>query len=324
MRWRRALDPQAWQNLGLEVDASVRSLRLPPVIADPQGMPSPATVDGLVIRWPRVTRPAVVGRMLAPLRRAIGRYVRLEVADIPQPVSSVVLTEFLNGSKAHTVALDFHDFPTFRDEELVKSCLVYFKAQYRRGGYAFPQVVPGGHMTDKGTIYWYLRYLRELRDRQDFACDAYGRFGLRFNAELRRRAVEALSTQRRFDFRGGFDSVSRATFLKEIAQSRVCIDLPGQADAISCRLISCLAIGACIVGPRPKNELNAQLVDRVHVAWTRDDQSDLVDLCEYYIENDDAREKMASEARRFFDQHLHADSLAAYYINTCVTHLASA
>jgi Glycosyl transferases group 1 len=325
MRWRRALDPYAWQNLGLEVDAAVRSLHLPPVTADPHWIPLPATVDSLLIRWPRETQPAVMGlgRMLAPVRRAIGRYAQLELADIPQPLGGVVITELLDGSRAHPVALDFHDLPTLRDEELVKNCLVYFKAQYRRGGYAFPQVMPGGHLTDKGTIYWYLRYLRDLRDRQDFACDVYGRFGLRFNAELRRQAVGTLSAQRRFDFRGGFDPVPRATFLKEMARSRVCIDLPGQADAISLRLISCLAIGACIVGPRPKNELPAPLIDRVHVAWTRDDQSDLVDLCEYYIENSDAREQMASEARRFFDQYLHADSLAAYYLSACVTRLAN-
>jgi len=49
--------------------------------------------------------------------------------------------------------------------------------------------VPGGFLTDKGTIYWYLPYLRRLRDRRDFICDVYGRFGLRFGAELRRRTA---------------------------------------------------------------------------------------------------------------------------------------
>jgi Glycosyl transferases group 1 len=324
MRLRRALDPGAWQNFGLEADAAVRSLRLAPVAADPRWTLDPASLDGLVFRWPRVTRPAVVGRMLAPVRRAMSRHIRLELADIYQPVSSVVLTELLDGSRVHPVAIDLHDFSTFRDEELVKSCLVYFKMQHRRDGYGLPQVVPGGHLTDKGTIYWYLPYLRELRDRQDFSCDVYGRFGLRFNADLRRHTVGVLSAQQRFAFQGGFEVVPRATFLKEIARSRVCIDLPGQADAFSLRLISCLAVGACIVGPRPKNELHAPLTDRVHVAWTRDDQSDLVDLCEYYIENNAAREQMVSETRRFFDRHLHPDSLAAYYLHTCVTRLADA
>ena len=102
MRWRRALDPYAWQNLGLEVDAAVRSLHLPPVIADPHWIPLPATVDSLLIRWPRETQPAVMGlgRMLAPVRRAIGRYARLELADIPQPLGGVFKWGY-SGPPAH-------------------------------------------------------------------------------------------------------------------------------------------------------------------------------------------------------------------------------
>jgi hypothetical protein len=36
------------------------------------------------------------------------------------------------------------------------------------------------------------------------------------------------------------------------------------------------------------------LVDRVHIAFTREDQSDLLDLCEHYVRNEDAREAMAA------------------------------
>jgi hypothetical protein len=323
-RWRKALEPKSVGNLAAEVGASSRSLGLPPVVADPQWTIDPAGLEGFVLRWPRVTRPAVVGRMLVPMRRAMCHHVRLELADIHQPVSSVILTELVGRGKVYPVAIDLHDFPSFRDMELVKRCLVYFKMQYQSGGYGISQVVPGGYLTDKGTIYWYLRYLRQLRDRRDFTCDVYGRFGLRFGADLRRRTVGVLSKEQRFHFQGGLGTVPRASFLKEIARSRVCIDLPGQADAFCPRLISYMAVGACIVGPRPKNELNAPLIDRVHVAWTCDDQSDLVDLCEYYVKNEDAREQMVAATRNFFDRYLHAESLAAYYLHVCVSRLSEA
>lgn len=323
-RWRKALEPKSVGNLAAELGASSRSLGLPPVVADPQWTIDPAGLDGFVLRWPRVTRPAVVGRMLVPVRRAMSHHVRLELADIHQPVSSVVLTELVGRGRAYPVAIDLHDFSSFRDVELVKRCLVYFKMQHRRGGYGIPQVVPGGFLTDKGTIYWYLPYLRQLRDRRDFICDVYGRFGLRFGAELRRRTAGILSEQQRFNFQGGLVTVPRARFLKEIARSRVCIDVPGQDDAFCCRLISYMAVGACIIGPRPKNELNAPLIDGVHVAWTRDDQSDLVDLCEYYVKNQDAREQMVAATRNFFDRYLHAESLAAYYLHVCVSRLSEA
>lgn len=322
-RWQKVMQPSALRNAALEVGASVCSLGAPPVTAEPRWTLDPALLDGLVLRWPRSTRPAVVGRMLTPVRRAIGRHVRVEVADMHQPVSSVVLMELVAGSKVYPVAIDLHDFSSFRDEELVRRCLVYFKMQHQRGGYDIPQVVPGGYLTDKSTIYFYLPYLRKLRDRQDFTCDVYGRFGLRFGADLRRRTVELLEKQRRVAFRGGLKTVSRATFLREIARSRVCIDLPGQDDAFCCRTISYLAVGACIVGTRPKNELNGPLIDRVHVAWAQDDQSDLVDLCEYYVEDDDARERMVSETRLFFDRYLHAESLAAYYLSVCGSRLTA-
>ena len=322
VRWQKAIDPEAWQNVVLEAGAAVRSLHLPPVVAAPEWPLDHERLSDLRVRWPRETRPAYDGRVLLPLRRPIGRHVRLELAHIPQPVSSVVLIEVVNGNRAHRVAIDLHDLSSFRDVELVRSCLVYFKMQHRIGGYSIPHVVPGGVLFDKGTIYWYLPYLRRLRDRKAFSCDVCGRFGLRFNAELRRRTVETLSTQQRFAFRGGLRRVPRPSFLKEIARSRVCIDLPGQGDAFSFRTIDYLAVGACIVGTRPKNELPAPLIDRVHMAFTRDDQSDLIDLCEYYIENEDAREQMVTATRRFFDRYLHADSLAAYYLHTCLARLA--
>ena len=319
-----ALEPATLRNLGLEVGASLRSAGLPPIAADPQWKVDPASLEGFVLRWPRETKPAVVGRMLAPIRRAMNLYVRVELADIYQPMGSIVLAELQAGGKAYPVVIDLHDFPLFQDPELVKRSLAYFKMQYQSGGYDIPQVVPGGYLTDKGTIYWYLRHLRQLRDRREFTCDVYGRFGLRFGAELRRKTVGILTEQQRISFHGGLQRVPRATFLKEIAQSRVCIDLPGQADAFCPRLISYMAIGACIVGPRPKNELHAPLIDRVHVAWTRDDQSDLVDLCQYYVENDDAREQMVAQTRLFFDRYLHAESLAAYYLYTCISRLSEA
>ena len=256
-----------------------------------------------------------------PLRRALARRVRLTLADIAQPVSSVVVIELVDGEEVHRIAVDIHDLSSFRDEALVRSCLVYFKMQHRRGGYGLPNVVPGGYGSDKGTIYWYLPYLRALRDRRIFSTDVYGRFGLKFEAQIRRKTLETLQQQRRFAFEGGVPAVSRPTFLKEIARARVCIDLPGQGGALCYRTVSCLAIGTCVVAYPHRNELHMPLVDRVHIAFTREDQSDLLDLCEHYVRNEDAREAMALEARRFFDRYLHTDSLATYYLYTILERL---
>jgi hypothetical protein len=176
-------------------------------------------------------------------------------------------------------------------------------------------------MTDKATIYWYLPYLRALRDRHDYSYDVYGRFGMRFAADVRSRAMTLLREQSRFRFEGGGTTVSRAAFLKEIARARVCIDLPGNGDFCH-RLVSYLAVGSCVVGARPGNRLHVPLEDGTHVSWAQEDLGDLVDLCAYYLEDDDARERMAMESRRFFDRYLHPDSLAVYYLRTCLDRIA--
>ena len=226
--------------------------------------------------------------MRAPVRRAIGRYTSWELADIPQPLGGVVRPNCWTAAALIRSPSTSTTFLPSATRSSLRTASSTSSAQCQRRWLCLPSGRAGRPSEIRERSTGTCGTCGDLRDRQDFACDVYGRFGLRFNAELRRQAVGTLP-QRRFDFRGGFDPVPRATFLKEMARSRGCIDLPGQADAISLRLISCLAIGACIVGPRPKNELPAPLIDRVHVAWTRDDQSDLVDLCEYYIENSGAR-----------------------------------
>ena len=129
-----------------------------------------------------------------------------------------------------------------------------------------------------------------------------------------------LREQTEFRFEGGLKKVGYLEFLKEVARSKVCIDLPGEGD-FCFRLINYLAVGACVVGPRPRNVLNAPLLDRVHVAYTKDDLSDLVEVCRFYVENEEAREEMCRAGRDFFEKNLHMDNLTAYYLRSCLDRL---
>jgi hypothetical protein len=108
--------------------------------------------------------------------------------------------------------------------------------------------------------------------------------------------------------------------LREAAHARVCVDLPGNGPFCH-RLVDYLAIGACVVGPRHATNLHAELVDREHIVYCRDDLSDLVELCAHYVENDRAREEIGANAAGFFDEHLHPRQLAAYYLRTIDTRL---
>jgi hypothetical protein len=46
------------------------------------------------------------------------------------------------------------------------------------------------------------------------------------------------------------------------------------------------------------------------------DFSDLVEVCSYYLENQEAREEMCRRSLNFFDEYLHQDNVTAYYLRS--------
>lgn len=114
--------------------------------------------------------------------------------------------------------------------------------------------------------------------------------------------------------------VSYIDFLKEVAQSKICIDLPGLGD-FCFRLINYLAIGSFVIAYPHRTMLHVPLVDRKHIIYCKEDFSDLIELCEYYLENADQRETIARNACEFFDLNLHKDNLVRYYLRTCLNRL---
>jgi hypothetical protein len=69
--------------------------------------------------------------------------------------------------------------------------------------------------------------------------------------------------------------------MREVAQARVCIDLPGNGP-LCFRLIDYLTVGSCVVAPRPAARLHAPLSYGVIVVYCADDLSSLVEICALY------------------------------------------
>jgi hypothetical protein len=86
----------------------------------------------------------------------------------------------------------------------------------------------------------------------------YGRFNLSPSAETRGWAVSLLREQKAFTYKGGTEFRRYLECLVEVAEAKVCIDLPGYGD-FCFRLIDYLAIGSCVIGPRPSTRLHAPL-----------------------------------------------------------------
>ena len=240
--------------------------------------------------------------------------------DDVAPRGSAVRVRVEDGGAAHIVAFDNDDSPEI-EEAVADDVLLYFKTQYREGGYGRSNVVPAGYFLANVNAYRVLPLVRALRRVGRFRYDVYGRFGLRYGgAEIRRRAYELLSARRDFRFEGslfrypgGPDKVPYRTYLFEIPYAKVCVDLPGAGD-FTHRLVDYLAVGACVVRPAPSVRLPAQLVDGEHIVYCASDLSDLADVCAELVRDDEERERIARNAREFFDRNLHRDQLGAYYV----------
>jgi glycosyltransferase involved in cell wall biosynthesis len=241
-------------------------------------------------------------------------FTAVEPRPIPQPYKGVVIFEIRYQEDAIPVAVDYYDYEPI-NRECLERVPLYFKMQYRRSGYDDPRILPGGYIAGKQALYDYYSNLRELR-RRPHAYDVYARFGTfntRSSNAIRRQAVALLEHDDRFAFAGGTSLALYMQYLREAARARVCIDMPGNGP-FCFRLVEYLAMGCCVVAPRHATVMPAELQDREHIVYCQDDLSDLADLCMHYVENDQAREAVAANAARFFDEHLQPAQLAGHYL----------
>lgn len=306
--WRRlalATRPGAWRAAAAEQAWRLRH---------PSRHCSSERGDGTVVYWPTEYQHPNAATFVEPLRLGLERVATVERLPLPQPYRGIVSVFVQNAGGTFPVAIDYYDRTFVNDECLARSAR-YFKMQFLRSGYHDPRIVPGGYVAGKRSLYRHYRDLRRLR-RRPSAHAVYGRFGTRFAGEIRRKAVAILEGDSRIDFAGGTSPVLYMQSLREAARARICIDLPGNGP-LCYRLVEYLAIGCCIVAPRHRAAMHAELRDGEHLAYCQDDLSDLSELCLLLLARDDVRETMGANAARFFDEHLRPVRLARHYLRCC-------
>jgi hypothetical protein len=271
------------------------------------------------IYWPSAYQWSLARKWVGSLIGEFRQHLPVQFSDIPQPYRGIVLFQVAISGKLQTIAIDYSDASTIEIECLHKVSL-YFKMQYARDGYEWNWIVPGGFVPADASLYRHLSYLRQLRDRQVFTHDVYGRFGRHLGTAIRTRAVEVLVQQQKFHYEGGLKKVRYQRSLQEVAQSKVCLDLPGNGS-FCFRLVDYMAVGACIISYPHQTLLPSPLIDRQHIVYCQEDFSDLVELCAYYIENETAREQLCQQSRNYFDHYLDRSQLARYYLTTMQQYL---
>ena len=313
MNWSRVTSLDAWKGMALEA-----AWKFPRHRANGDFSPSwplnTRDLENVSIAWPAKYEWEVISKWVNPLQRGFSRYVHVEAAEIPQIYKKgIVLIEMRIHGKKHSVAIDCSDYPDI-NEDCARNCLVYFKMQFSCDGYGITNVIPGGFIPFNDDIYTYLPHVRALADKKAYRYDVYGRFGLEFAQDIRRKACSILASQNDFQWEGSLQLKRYCVSLSEVAQSRICIDLPGNGD-FCFRLIDYMAVGTCVIAVRHHTQLHVPLVDGMQIVYVKDDLSNLIDLCKFYLEQDEAREAVCRNARTHFDKYLHREQLAAYYLD---------
>lgn len=309
---RRALglatNPAAWQAAIAQQAWRVQGACAPPCNTDP-------LTDPLTIYWPVHYQHFNATHFVGPLHSGLAALTTVEPRQIAQPYEGIVLFEVRHRHATFPVAVDYFDVPSI-NRDCLKHAALYFKMQFLRSGYAAPNVLPGGYVAGKSSLYEHYGRLRRLREKP-FRFDVYGRFGLRFSADIRCRAVKLLRDAQQFQYTGGTGLALYMQSLREAARARICIDLPGQGP-FCYRLVEYLAMGCCIIAPRHAGAMHVELRDREHIIYCRDDLADLEALCVYYLAHAHARETIARNAATFFDEHLYPTRLARYYLRSLI------
>jgi hypothetical protein len=229
--------------------------------------------------------------------------------------------EFVMDGKPFPITIDYFDKMEHIEETALGNSALYLKMQYAEEGYpahaAGPPILPGGYVVPDKYTYFYLSAARTRADQPERQYDVYGRFSLHFATGIRRKALTALQEQQSFEYFGGDRPVRYSQHLIDAASSKVCLDLPGNGP-FCFRLIDYLATGCCIVAVRHRTRFPVPLVPGVHIAYVKEDLSDLVDVCQYYVENEAARTEMRKKSREYFDRYLERRQLASYYLKCCL------
>jgi hypothetical protein len=300
---------------GRVVDAFWRWRSTPPQPPGPLTWPIDEDVlREVVITWPGIYGWGPFRQWGEPLRLALGRFATIQVGEVPQPYKGVISFTLIHRQRIYRINIEVSDYLDL-NEEAYDHADLHFKMQWGLDGYGErPRLVPGGYLTNHPNIYAFLPRLRALRETATPLYDVHGRFGLSF--DFRRKALDILKASHAFRFFGGQSKVPYGSFLREVARSKICIDLPSYSP-ITFRLIDYLAVGCCVIGPPHLSRLHVPLQDGVHLAYCKPDYSDLEELCLHYLRHDSEREALVRNSRQFFDAYLHRDQLAAYYLHQC-------
>ena len=101
-------------------------------------------------------------------------------------------------------------------------------------------------------------------------------------------------------------------YLQELSQCRIVLNFRGGGwDTM--RYWETPAVGTFMISQKPQILIPENFIDRRDVVYCKDDLSDLIELCEYFLKNETERERIAESGRRRLMAH-HSDRARAGFL----------
>jgi hypothetical protein len=212
--------------------------------------------------------------------------------------------EVRRGNRSIRCAYDYSDFPMVSDQ-IAGQVDLYFKCMAPKTPLA-GNVISAGYFPSRRRLLANARFT-VLQGPVAKNIDVYARFGAWTDSqEIRERLVSRMQKSS-LRFEGGFGTVVFPAYLKELMRARIALDALGQGP-ITYRLPEAMALGTVVVCAPPACVFPEALDDGVHYAATREDGSDVVEVCGELLTDQERMAKITSNGMKFFDRNFSPQS----------------
>jgi glycosyltransferase involved in cell wall biosynthesis len=300
-----------------------------------QDLPLPS-LKGAKVVWPKRYSWSGGASRLEPIKRELSRWIPVELREIadrdlgwhskggfPVPLekrhligkplspahSNDIRGEILKvhiGDRVVRCAIDYSDYPIV-STDTCDHVDVYFKCVPPPGPLP-SNVLSAGYYPKNARLLAKARATL-LTSPPKRRIGVYGRFGTWTDSQRLRETIVSRLSNSSLDFTGGFAVKIYPAYLQEMMLAKVALDLPGQAP-FTCRIVEAMALGAVVVSVNVSPIFPEELIDGVHYVAVKDDGSDVVEVCERLLRDDQGRQRIAEQGMMFFDRNFSAESVA--------------
>lgn len=221
---------------------------------------------------------------------------------------------------------DISDFSRHYYENAIKGNDLYFKIQLHKKDLHYDRMHPIGQIASRTNFHEMLPKLKAIREKQEFTYDVIGIFRAT-NYDIRTKAVEIVKSQPWRSLVGmayfrnrppisealAHGKLNYEEHLKHQCSSKICLDFPGVGGEWSWRFTEILGMGCFCLRTEPLHICPGESQN----CWgeVKRDLSDLTEKIDYYLANEKARNEIAKNGTKYYEDYLSPMAQAKYLLD---------